>query len=71
MAKYSAVLLFPPTDPVGVSGLACPPGLDLIGKGGSKESDTVPPASASTGSVAGVKNVKWIVGPGFGRIHGI
>ena len=72
MAKYSAELLFPPTEQ-GVGGFTCPPGLDLIRKPGSKGENSVG-QQESTKTVetliGGVKTVTRIVAPGFGQIHG-
>ena len=75
MAKYSAELLFPPKEQsIGVlGGFACPPGLDLIRKTGIEGENSVGSQSSMkmvAGAIAGMKNVKQILGPGFGQIHG-
>jgi hypothetical protein len=75
MARYSAELLFSPKEQ-SVGGFTCPPGLDLIRKTGGN--NKVENSVEQQGSmkmierpIGGVTNMKRILGPGFGQIHGV
>ena len=57
-------------------GFTCPPGLDLIRKtgGSNKVENSVEQQNSMKmieGPIGGVTNVKRILGPGFGQIHGV
>ena len=69
MARYSAELLFPPTEQ-GVGGFACPPGLDLIRNSASKGENIGGQQGLMKTVETSIGGANRILGPGFGQVHG-